>query len=431
MNKDFEKQMHRAIEGFTAKWYNTENVPFRFDNIYSKAQQKQRYLSFKGQIDEGLTSLSPTFSAADLTDEMVQKGIRTASEFLQIDEAVCRSLMSREYAQVTEAFIGQTRTLFPEMDSQSIFQALRNVWIMVSIQILLGKPVKLTPSLFAYSMLYPLTDNLLDDPKLSREDKQRFNDRFTRRLSGETVTSESLYEDRVYLMVEMIEGEYNRARYPKVFESLLLIQKGQVMSMHQQGAKSPFETPLLNITFFKGGASVLADGYLVAGELETEMAEFLIGYGIFLQLADDLQDAMEDHKNGHMTVFSYSIRNKQIMAMLTNRFCQFMKGILATAPKSLNTEQQAVLRLIEKSCTYLVFDAIYAQKHLFERELIRSLDQGHVLGFHFHKALKKHVTQQMKRFKNPGKMDWESVDNLILLSQRISEKPEKRLPSTT
>ena len=39
---------------------------------------------------------------------------------------------------------------------------MRNVWIGNNLQMLLGVPVCLTQGLFAYSMLYPVTDNVLD-----------------------------------------------------------------------------------------------------------------------------------------------------------------------------------------------------------------------------------------------------------------------------
>ena len=61
------------------------------------------------------------------------------------------------------------------MEVYDIFQAIRNVWIMNSIQILYNMEVKLTPSIFAYSMLYPYSDNYLDDANISVGEKVEFN----------------------------------------------------------------------------------------------------------------------------------------------------------------------------------------------------------------------------------------------------------------
>ena len=49
------------------------------------------------------------------------------------------------------------------MTLQEIGQAMRNVWIMNISQVLLNVEVKFTNAIFAYSMLYPYTDNILDD----------------------------------------------------------------------------------------------------------------------------------------------------------------------------------------------------------------------------------------------------------------------------
>jgi hypothetical protein len=60
----------------------------------------------------------------------------------------------------------------------------------------------------------------------------------------------------------------------------------------------------LKICLAKGGASVLADGYLVAGNLSADQKYFLYGYGAYLQLLDDIQDLEEDYQAGLMTYFS-------------------------------------------------------------------------------------------------------------------------------
>jgi len=61
---------------------------------------------------------------------------------------------------------------------------------------------------------------------------------------------------------------------------------------------------VLKICLTKGGASVVADGYLVAGRLTEAQRYFLFGYGAYLQLLDDIQDVEEDQNTGLMTVFS-------------------------------------------------------------------------------------------------------------------------------
>ena len=114
-----------------------------------------------------------------------------------------------------------------------IFQSLRNVWIMNCIQVLLGIGISVTPSVFAYSMLYPYTDNFLDAGKVSERQKRETNDRLEKRLGGEPVRSETLLENRLFKLVEMIEGQFDRKLFPMVYRSLIGIHAAQVRSMRQ------------------------------------------------------------------------------------------------------------------------------------------------------------------------------------------------------
>jgi hypothetical protein len=61
---------------------------------------------------------------------------------------------------------------------------------------------------------------------------------------------------------------------------------------------------LVRIAVEKGGTSVLADGYLVAGTLTPAQAECIFGLGVFLQLRDDLEDVEDDAAHGVRTAFS-------------------------------------------------------------------------------------------------------------------------------
>lgn len=56
--------------------------------------------------------------------------------------------------------------------------------------------------------------------------------------------------------------------------------------IHSNKPLSELET--LTVYLAKGGASVLADGYLVAGKLTKDQEYFLFGYGAYLQLLDDI-----------------------------------------------------------------------------------------------------------------------------------------------
>ena len=64
---------------------------------------------------------------------------------------------------VTATFLDEALAFNPSFELGDLYQALRNVWIMNSQQLFRGSPIVYSPSIFAYSMLYPYTDNALDD----------------------------------------------------------------------------------------------------------------------------------------------------------------------------------------------------------------------------------------------------------------------------
>ena len=132
------------------------------------------------------------------------------------------------------------------------------MWTAAGLQVLLGHRLELTPSIFAYSMLYPYTDNLLDDPGTSAEAKSRFNQRFRARLQGESPQPADHRECKVWALVDQIESQYDREQFPDVYQSLLAIQNAQEESVGLRWEAGLPSEQVLHGVFAKGGTSVLA-----------------------------------------------------------------------------------------------------------------------------------------------------------------------------
>ncbi len=274
-------------------------------------------------------------------------------------------LFGDEFFDATVEFARQARAFDPSIRPEHVMQALRNVWIMNSLQMLLDRPVAFTPSIFAYSMLYPLTDNLLDDPAVEPAVKTELNGRLGRRLAGERLPPSDLRQRRVWEMIERIEGEFPRRRFPEVWHSLLAIHRGQVASLRQQrSAAVPGPAELLRLSIAKGGASVLADGYLVAGELADDEADFSFGYGVFLQLLDDLQDVRADREAGHATLFSTA---RPPLDRLAGRLDRFMRRVVNGSPRFAGPAFAGRRDLILRNCRALLVGAMAEEPALFSR----------------------------------------------------------------
>lgn len=86
----------------------------------------------------------------------------TLQELLSINP-----VFEKGFIRTTREFVENLKTFDPDLKIENVYQALRNVWIMNSLQIYLNLPIEYSDAIFAYSLIYPYTDNYLDDSLLS------------------------------------------------------------------------------------------------------------------------------------------------------------------------------------------------------------------------------------------------------------------------
>ena len=129
---------------------------------------------------------------------------------LRLDSSHFDLLESSGIMNTPGEFARMARDFDAGITVEDIYQACRNVITANFIQMLLGIQVRVTPSIFAYSMLYPYTDNYLDDPQISASTKMAFNQRFRERLLGKPIEPANLSESTVLRLIEMIEQEWDR-----------------------------------------------------------------------------------------------------------------------------------------------------------------------------------------------------------------------------
>lgn len=294
-------------------------------------------------------------------------------------------LFSNEFLKITSQFIEASRDFDPSISDEDISQALRNVWTMNWIQMLLNKPVEMTPAVFAYSLLYPYTDNYIDNPNISRNEKDGFNIRLAGKLAGDFVISENQNEEKVFILVEMIEQQFSRAIYPDVFESLLAIHTAQTKSIKLFSTKEEIsKKELLNISLEKGGTSVLADGYLIAGDLTENQKSFLFGFGAYLQLIDDLQDVKDDYAGKVKTIFSTKVNE---LDKLIGQLNCFGEKVLFGIGSFEFGEKYSAFEMMKKSCRLLSISAVGITSELYSSSFLKMIEEHSPLRFSF---LRKH-----------------------------------------
>ena len=307
-----------------------------------------------------------------------------------------RLLLGDSFYESALAFVRDARAFDPGLRLEHVGQALRNVWIGNSFQMLLDRPVELRPGLFAYSMLYPVTDNWLDDPEVSTSAKRSFNERFGRRLAGWSVCPADERDAAVGQLVERIEGEWPRDRFPSVYASLLAIHDGQMRSLDQQGTRWLPDADLLDISFRKGGSSVLTDLYLVTDRPHPIEERFAFGYGVFLQLLDDLQDVEADLAAGHETLFTRAARRGPLDGV-ASRLARFIDTVLLGNRCFEGPVFTDRLELIRRNCLALLVGSVAEQPHRFSRRFRRHLARQWPVSFRGYRWLRRRAQAHWRK----------------------------------
>lgn len=372
-------QIDRLMQRHMAMWQNCHGKRSpHLRRCYTSREQTQRETDarrFVRVAESSLSARSPGSEAA-----ILQAFAAFARAALDLDDAHLK-LLVHGFPVLARELAGQARRFDPALSAADIFQASRNVWTAAGLQVLLGRPLELTPALFAYSMLYPYTDNLLDDPGTTLEAKSAFNRRFHSRLLGETPVPHSRLERKVWSLVDQIEGQYDRARHPEVYQSLLAIQNAQEESVGLRREAGLPPDQLVRGVFAKGGTSVLADAYLAAGLLNPEQAEFAFGWGVLLQLADDLQDVAEDTGAGTATLFSQT--PSEPLDAVTNRVFEFGELVFAGLDAFEAAAGEPLKQLIRQSAAILLITAAGAARELHTKAYIRELEKHSPFRFGF------------------------------------------------
>ncbi len=277
------ESVQNYIQHFCRIWEESSTELPKFRYSYSLEEQLAREINFE-RFQKKINVLKSKEKVRQLRNSPEKSFFPVFKSFLEtvfdFEPEHLDIILSREFKDVSKDFFYKAREFGPELTPENIYQGLRNVWIMNGIQLMMKFPIQISPSVFAYSMIYPYSDNFLDDPLKSPKEKTEFSERFNRRLHGENVIPENETESQLFKLVAMFEMQYERIQFPGVYESLYAIQQGQTNSLKMLKTERLSDLDILQICFEKGGASVLADGYLVAGKLTREQEQALFGYGV-------------------------------------------------------------------------------------------------------------------------------------------------------
>lgn len=359
--------------------WNSSSTEFQFDGVKVSVEEKimrEEYMiafskNMKNDIDWKKLNRQAQKELIQQFNVGIGKFFKNAFKFSDNEIAI---ITQKGFSGVTKQFMHMARNFDSTVKIEDVFQASRNLWIVNSLQIMLGVKVELTKSIFAYSMLYPYTDNYLDDPKVSKEEKIAFSHRFRMRLMGETVIPFNNIEKIIFDLVSLIEGDWDRSNFPNVYESLVAIHDAQTKSILLMSDKNNLNAgDLLSICIEKGGTSVLADGYLISGRLTKEQESFCFGFGTYLQFVDDIQDLVEDSKGELETPFTNALKTNNIEEYV-NRTISFCNSVMSDLSSFPVKDLRDMENLMKKSINFLLTEAIGLNDELFSANYVQLVE---------------------------------------------------------
>ncbi len=330
---------------------------------------------------------------AELQERIVASFARFSARALSLENESIE-MLTREFLPVGTELAQWARQHDPGLEMDAIIQAARNAWTACGLQPLLGANIKLTPSILGYSLLYPHSDNYLDDVKIPAETKLQFSRRFRRRLAGESLPAKDDRECAIWALIALIEKQYPRTRFPHVFECLLAIHQAQEHSISQlHGDHSGNHHDSLRLSFAKGGTSVLGDACLAHGSLNQEESRFAFEWGVLLQLGDDLQDLNEDMRRGSTTLFSEAAGTGAPLDGLTIQLLNFAETV-GKRMEELPHGTPSLKKLLKTSWRSLIIRAIADSHEFFSGTFLQEAERCSPFRFGFLRARKDRLASR-------------------------------------
>lgn len=363
-------------------------LPRRFDET-RQAEGERQMTRFLGGLHAELRSIPRTRAERQGVHQRITAAFSAfGREGLGLDDAQMGLLLHGGLSSIGTAMARQARLFDTNVSLTDVLQASRNAWTACGLQMLFGRPMGLTPSIFAYSMLYPYSDNYMDDPGVDAAEKRGFSQRFARRLAGAEVEAANPREAAIWRLVALIEGEYPRYGHAAVYASLGLIQHAQEQSLLLMRSGAQADVDVARLSFAKGGTSVLADAWLAAGQPAPAQARFAFHWGVLLQLADDLQDVEEDRQAGVRTVFTQAARHGTLdeCTSRTLFFAQWVMGLLDQLP---GADHGVLSGLIRRSSLSLIVRSAGEAGDLYSPRYLAAMESQSPFRFTFLNELRR------------------------------------------
>lgn len=385
------ENMGDLISYFTTRYANIwRDCPVELPpstRLYSPDEQierehntKEMLNSFKGELGQSGGSEQGLIDYVKRSAPMFRLYFQ---QLFDLDDRQLDTLDELGFLDSALSFVRNAVQIDDKIERSYILQALPNIWVMNLVQLIFQKSILLTNAMSAYSLLYPYTDNLLDDPGIRDEEKRIFIQRLEQILNGHELTAINDHERAVFSLIDCVLSSYDRDHEKLVRTGLLAIHRAQKRSLEFQfGYGSQHNPGTLGISIEKGGVSVVVNACLVSDVVDHARADFMFGYGSFLQFQDDLLDVSSDANAGIETIFSQtgSMNNLDDQAL---RLFQYRNRIFEQDGFRRFPIPSVVRSIMQRTAELIPIGAVALAPERFSQELLHSLEGRFPVRFDF------------------------------------------------
>lgn len=312
----------------------------------------------------------------------------------------------------TKRFVRKTRSFDSKLTMENIWQALRNYFIYAVIADLQGQKQECKETAFSYSLLYPYTDNYIDEKRHTRQQKEAYNNMIYDVLHDMPVMPKERLEEKTCKLLHRLVDSYVGEKKKEIQSLLLWMLEAQNNSIHQQTEEWKKENQpkltreeILQISVYKGSLSVLIDYFFTTMELKEEEICFYMKFGFFLQLADDLQDRKEDQKNGSQTLMVFCEKQEELEKVV-NRLLHYVHLIF----EEFTPINDSLKVFMMEHCYSLVIGAAIADREDFSEKYLAQLERFFPVHMEYMQKQRKIPPKKEKQFQQ----FWDKYGDFLL-----------------
>ncbi len=354
-------------EHVTAKWNCNSRSPFTEED-WTACHLKKFSPSEKKANEAALSMLLKDIQKNNFNFE----GFIEKENFLCIKKYMGVPLF-QDYLKSMCSFFRAARAFDECITASQIWQALRNYLIFGMIVAMSGEKQTFHDAILGFSLLYPYTDNYIDDPNVSKTDKDTFNHMIYATLCGEEPSVSDELQRKTKQCVKMCRNYQNGSRKTEASELCLLMLDAQAKSTTFAGMTdkdyATKKAEILDMLAYKGGMSVLIDYFFSVPEMNEQGIIFYLQFGLLLQMADDIQDIHEDLNSQTPTFFSGVGTVKEREENL-HRLMHFTREIF----EQYGSKDYPIRQFMLRNCILLYMFAVLRSEDYFSEELKADLE---------------------------------------------------------